>query len=393
MASLNITLLKSKRLVTGKHRVRIALTHKGKTRYFVTRFEVTEREFAGGRIVRRADAAMLNVQLGTLLQDYQTKLDNIDYKDMRTVDELKRIMELGEAEDNETLADALDKVKEESKEDGRRAVWGQASSAARLVREFGDTRLKELSPVYMEAFAKFLAGKGYSADYQKILIVRIKVTLHERMRIGLLSYKVDPFVLIKPIRCKVRDNALSLETMRKVLALEPRTAVQRRGFDLFRLSFMLGGMNLADIVRADFSGERVEYIRQKTAKTAGTFVSLLIPEEAKPIIRYWIGADGRLDLQRGMKRKSEVYRNYCQHFRLMCEANGFEGVVFYSARKSFAQYACDLEIPDAYVDYCLGHSPSVRGVISSYSRVRREKGDMVVRRVLDYVFHGTGGVE
>lgn len=62
-----------------------------------------------------------------------------------------------------------------------------------------------------------------------------------------------------------------------------------------------------------------------------------------------------------------------------------EKVMFYSARKSFAQYASEIGIPDGIIDYCLGHSDKSKGVIRYYTKVRQKQADMAISRVIDYV--------
>ena len=62
-----------------------------------------------------------------------------------------------------------------------------------------------------------------------------------------------------------------------------------------------------------------------------------------------------------------------------------EKVVYYSARKSFAQYACEIGIPDGIIDYCLGHSDKSKGVIRYYTKIRQKQADMAISKVIDYV--------
>ena len=44
---------------------------------------------------------------------------------------------------------------------------------------------------------------------------------------------------------------------------------------------------------------------------------------------------------------------------------------FYSARKTFAQFASELGIPDGVIDYCLGHSDKSKGIIRFYTKVKQ----------------------
>jgi len=60
-------------------------------------------------------------------------------------------------------------------------------------------------------------------------------------------------------------------------------------------------------------------------------------------------------------------------------------IIFYSARKSFAQYASEIGIPDAIIDYCLGHSSNSRGIIRYYTKIRQKQAEIAINRVIDYV--------
>lgn len=57
----------------------------------------------------------------------------------------------------------------------------------------------------------------------------------------------------------------------------------------------------------------------------------------------------------------------------------------HSARKSFAQYASEIGIPDGVIDYCLGHSDKSKGVIRYYTKVKQQQADIAISRVIDYV--------
>lgn len=54
---------------------------------------------------------------------------------------------------------------------------------------------------------------------------------------------------------------------------------------------------------------------------------------------------------------------------------------FYSARKTFAQFASELGIPDGVIDYCLGHSDKNRGIIRYYTKVKAKAGGNSHKRV------------
>lgn len=139
----------------------------------------------------------------------------------------------------------------------------------------------------------------------------------------------------------------------------------------------------------DFRNRTIlEYVRKKTDTTTQGLktISFTIPEEAQAIIKTWINRNtGRLDF--GYKFSYPNFSRYLTRSlaALAKELGITEKVVYYSARKSFAQYASEIGIPDGIIDYCLGHSDKSKGVIRYYTKVRQKQADMAISRVIDYV--------
>ena len=64
MANFNIVVLPAKVLRDGTHKVRIAISHRGDTRYIPTNYRVdSPSEVSNNQIVGRGDAGYLNIQL------------------------------------------------------------------------------------------------------------------------------------------------------------------------------------------------------------------------------------------------------------------------------------------------------------------------------------------
>ena len=75
MATLNLTVLPTKVLSSGHHKIRIAISHKQKTCYIVTRFTINSvSQFKNGQVVKRPDAALINTKLRNLLNDIKSVL-------------------------------------------------------------------------------------------------------------------------------------------------------------------------------------------------------------------------------------------------------------------------------------------------------------------------------
>lgn len=93
MVTLKLTIFKAKALKDGKHKVRIAICHKQETCYIVTRFVIDDlSQFKNGQVVQRPDAAMANVKLRNLLNEYQERLDNIKDVSLYDCKQLREIL-------------------------------------------------------------------------------------------------------------------------------------------------------------------------------------------------------------------------------------------------------------------------------------------------------------
>lgn len=158
--------------------------------------------------------------------------------------------------------------------------------------------------------------------------------------------------------------------------------------DVFMLSFYLGGMNLIDIMNTRFVNDKVDYVRIKTRLKTEAEQHCLLPitEPAKMIINRWIdNKTKKLDF--GYKFSYHNFSRYtCRSLASLAKDLGIkEKVVFYSARKSFAQYAFDLGIPDNVIDYCLAHSDKGRGIVRYYTKTRFKQAEIAINRVIDYI--------
>lgn len=67
MTTLNLTILKTRPFKDGKYKIRIAVCHRKKTSYIVTRFTIDDlSQFKNGQVVKRPDAAIVNSKLRNL---------------------------------------------------------------------------------------------------------------------------------------------------------------------------------------------------------------------------------------------------------------------------------------------------------------------------------------
>lgn len=393
MATLSLTLFKAKVLKDGSHKIRIAVRHKHETCYIITRFIVEENQFKNGQVVKRPDAAFINTKLRLMMNEYQERLDRISNQNLYTCRQLKDIlMNSAVAKESSTFQDVCRKYISELEEEGRKSYASLLERNNRYFTEFtkGDILLSDITPVLIEGYSRFLkVKKGVGDTTLGMMMSRTRTIINRGIKRQLVKYDVHPFLNYSISASKVREVDLSIETFNKIRLAHLDERKLRVAHDLFCLSFYLGGINLIDLLQVNFKGtDTLEYVRVKTRNTVvGTrTISFSIPEPAKVIIDRWMNRNtGKLDF--GYKFSYPNFSRYLTRSlaALAKELGITEKVVYYSARKSFAQYASEIGIPDGIIDYCLGHSDKSKGVIRYYTKVRQKQADMAISRVIDYV--------
>lgn len=394
IATLKLTLLKSKVLKDGRHKIRVAVCHKEETSYIITRFIVdSEAQFKNGQVVKRPDAAVLNKKLRNLLNEYQEKLDAIKHPNLYDCSQLREILVNGMREEESATFQAvsLEYVKE-LEEAGSIGYSKMIERNNRYFSEFvkGNILLADITPELIEGYSRFLRiKKGIGDTTNSMLMRQTKTIINKGIKRRIVKYEVHPFINFKIPSSPAREIDISLESFNKIRMAQPTEKKFRVAHDLFCLSFYLGGINLVDLLSIDFRNiEVLEYVRKKTRTTTQgkNTISFTIPGAAKEIIKKWINRNtGKLDF--GYKFSYPNFSRYLtRSLASLAKRLGItEKVVYYSARKSFAQYASEIGIPDGIIDYCLGHSDKSKGIIRYYTKVRQKQADMAITRVIDYV--------
>lgn len=392
MATLKPVIFKAKALKDGSHKIRIAVSHKQVTSYIVTRFVVQENQFKNGQVVKRPDAAVINRKLRKLLDEYQDRLDAIEHQNLYTSAQLKKLISEGVAGEQPMFGRVVDDFVDELVTQKRSSYAVSIERVGRYFMEYtrGDIMLADITPLMIENFESCLRKRKVSEATVSTLMAQLKAVINRAVKKQLVSYDVHPFVSTKILSSPVRKLDLSLSNFNRIRLSEPQYRRQRIARDLFMLSFYLGGANLIDIMEMDFREKKVEYSRSKTAgrTVQESRIVITVPDAAEAIVNRWMKkGTGKLDF--GYKytyHNFSQYVNYCLQ-ALAKEVGVDERITFYSARKSFAQFASELGIPDSVIDYCLGHSDKTKGVIRYYTQVRQKQADIAIGRVIDYVNH------
>lgn len=387
MANLNAVIVPAKVLKGGRHKVRIAVAHNGETRYIVTSIIIDSvKEFKNGAVVRRPDAAILNTKLRGEIQKYQNVIDELGYTEGLTCPELVYQIKNFEVSRHRTLSSIYKEFSENKiQKPGTRGVY--STSWATITRHLNpDILIEHINHATIAGLDKFLHEEGYKPTTIRNHFVFLKQLLNYAKRYGYVQYRIDPFVGHKLPFVQPRQSWITVDDVRTLRDLQSNKKNIRKCRDLIMLSYYLGGINMVDLEKINFNGtDTIKYKRTKTADRPkiNEFVEFQIPDEAKEIIDRIKGPDGRIQLT--APQRDDVCRQFFRtNMPKLAELTGIPQLVYYSARKSFAQHAFQLGIHPCIVDYILGHKIDKGGdSLFNYIFVTPEMATEAVRKVLD----------
>lgn len=389
MATLNLKILPNRRKSTGKLGIYVCLTFKKQQRYISTDFEIDDEfQFEDGKVCYRKDAAIMNKRMQYVLQEYQEKMDSLNLKKFTSCAQLKDVLQKDEEETptitiGKLFAERIGRLEKEKRcsyakmnEDTYRVISGI----------LGDMPIDYITRNDIKKLHQAMKERGYTNGGIQIRMAHLKATLNEAIDEGLVKYEEHPFKKFVMPASEPRMMDITVNQFQRIKNI-PSTCSNKilLARDIFLMSFYLGGINLADLVKADLSGNKLSYTRQKSEshKKGEKSTVLTITDEAREIIsKYLIGDKIHLT---GHSSYSglQSYINKC--FKLLAEETGIKtSFAYYSARKTFAQFAFTIGVRTEVVEYCIGQSVKKNRPIYNYVRVMQKQADAAVRKVIQY---------
>ena len=390
MANLFITIVPTKVLANGQHKIRIAVSHNWDTRYIPTSIVIDSlNEFKNGKIVKRSDKELLNAKLKRIYDTYYERCESIEYADSLTCTQLVKIITSPiNGEQHRKFEDIVEEFLSQIDEDDREKTHKLYKLAAKhFIRFTGPGALMEhITPIRINNYLTHLRKSKLSPTSIKIYITLLKVIINYAIKMRYVEYKVDPFVTAKIPSAQKRETQITVEELKTIRDAKLEHYNLNVTRDIFMLTYYLAGMNLVDILTYDFRTDEINYIRKKTKNTkeGDSLISFSIPEEAKPIIKKYMKKNtGKIIFGK--------YKNYTSCYNLLARKISQLGKVagirhkftLYSARKSFVQHGYDLGIPLSTLEYCIGQSMKEDRPIFNYVTIMRKHADKAIREILD----------
>ena len=390
MANLFITIVPTKVLANGQHKIRIAVSHNWDTRYIPTSIVIDSlNEFKNGKIVKRSDKELLNAKLKRIYDTYYERCESIEYADSLTCTQLVKIITSPiNGEQHRKFEDIVEEFLSQIDEDDREKTHKLYKLAAKhFIRFTGPGALMEhITPIRINNYLTHLRKSKLSPTSIKIYITLLKVIINYAIKMRYVEYKVDPFVTASIPSAKKRDTYITVEQLkiiRDMVTNQYNVSVVR---DIFMLTYYLAGMNLVDMLAYDFRTNIVDYIRIKTRNTkdGDRLTSFAIPDEAKPLIKKYMNKNtGKLVFGK-YKTYVSCYNTLTRKMKVLKTVAGVtHNLTLYSARKSFVQHGYDLGIPLSTLEYCIGQSMKEDRPIFNYVSIMKKHADKAIREILD----------
>lgn len=255
---------------------------------------------------------------------------------------------------------------------------------------YAKLRFEQMNGEWLQSFTDFMATTAKSANARAIHLRNIRTVF---------NYAIDneittsyPFRRFKIKGEATKKRNLDVETLRAIFNADGLEPWMERYRDLFKLTFMLIGINFVDLCNLqEIRSGRVEYVRAKTHK----LYSIKVEHEAAELIEKYRGHKQLLNYLDSYKSYRSFYQNTCIGLRaIRKELNKtldepIQALTTYYARHSWATIAASLDIPKDTIAAALGHGGNT--VTDIYIEFDKRKVDEANRRVLNYVLYGYEG--
>ena len=392
MAALSLTIFPSKPTKAGKFPIFICIYSKNSREYIKTEYQLDDAcQWYNGKVGARNDAAMVNKRLLFELKKYKERLQYIDNIDYYSAKQIKAILIQQDTTvpDVRTFNEFMRQRIKEIREEGRESYAKMMEDTMKVFDAAeGDVPMVIMNHITVEHFDRWMKLHGHTDGGRQIRLCHIKARVNEAIKLGLLRCDKHPFAYTTIPTPEPRELDIPVEAVRKIINADVSHSRQLTlAKDMFLISFYLGGMNFADLIQIDFSEEEISYIRQKSSehKKKNRKIKISICPEAAYILNRYIGQNGLLEFNYKYTSKNlQCYINKC--LKLLAKELNIKGsLTYYSARKTFAQFAAEIGIPYPIIEYCLGHSIKTGITINSYVRVKQYQADAAIRRVIEYV--------
>lgn len=410
--TLKAVVIPGNRKADGTYNVKLRITHNRKVKYLPTTWFVRQEDITPKGAIKRGRNALM---IGDFVNKMRMRLGEYGYTVSRlSMDEVVDIITRSDRPDEfkldfvsyfKTHVDSLVKAGR----DGTAKSYAYTLRALMSYIEKDEMDISELTPSFLKAWLKKAGEKSVKKQSVVIHYGNVRAVFNKAVEefndeyAGEINIKRDPFKKVEApkISRKPAKRAVDVEVIREIARISDSECSKLAAFtrDLFLLSFMFAGMNMADMWECPpIKNGRLTYCRKKTRdrREDNAEISIKVEPEAQAIMDRWADESG--------KRAFRFYKKYSRYECMMTSAHmGMKALreilakrgidihlVFYAARHSWATIAVnDVGVDKYTVHTALNHVDRSMAITDVYILKSWKQIDKANRAVIDYVFGGT----
>lgn len=386
-----------KRSGNAPYPLKLTITHERKAVHLSLGVRLHPEQWDGVKVVKHPRAGMLNNQLIARKSDIDSKLFEWRAKIKgKSVTEVKRLIEADEKGEplGGNVTFGVHFMKYAQMKTGQ-TYKGYMYTYATLKKycDIDSVTFEEITVKWLEAFDRWCT---HSRNTKCIHYRYMRATFNDAIDEDLTTNY--PFRKFKIKTEETKDRSLTLEQLRTLFSW-PVEEHQVKYVDMFKLIFLLRGINLVDLCRMtaqNVQKGRIIYKRSKTKKN----YSIKIEPEIQELLDKYRGENYLIDIL----DKYADYKSYMSHINKELKRIGtvkgrfglggkkeivplFPKLSTYWARHTFAYIAkneCDISLD--MISDILGHSYGM-AVTNVYVRKSDDKIDAAARKVIDKVLY------
>lgn len=374
--------------------LKLSITHERKSALLSIGIRLSPEQWDGIKVVKHPRAGMLNTQLIARKADIDCKLfewrEKIKGKSATEVKKMIEAEEKGEEKRNVTFGEHF-RVVAERKVGQTRTGYLHTYATLKKFCDIDDMSFEQVTPKWLETFDRWCT---HSRNTKCIHYRYIRSVMNDAIDEDLTTNY--PFRKFKIKTEETKDRALTLAELRKLWNW-PIEEYQQKYLDIFKLIFLLRGINVIDLCHLTTDNVRKGRIYYNRAKTKKPYSILIEPE----IQEY-------LDKYKGEKYLINILDKYSNHSSYLSHLNKelkkigtisygkqgkktikplIPGLSSYWARHTFASIGfnhCGLSMDEISDE--LGHSYGM-AVTNVYVRKDEKRIDAAARKIIDKVLY------
>lgn len=374
-ATVNVLCYKSKTLKNGEHPLMICVCKEGKRKYISLGVSINPVywDFKKNKPKRNCpNREQINLLIREQEQKYSEQVLELSSRGkeftlttlMETVDTSLKVKTVGAL-----FLNHIEQLKQENRM-GYALSVRQVYTSLLKYKGHLDFYFSDIDLCWLKDYEAWLQKQGLAKNTIGIRFRTLRVLYNVAIAEGLVRNECYPFKKFKvsKLHKETAKRAITKEQIKMILNLDTSSFrfYKRLAVDMFVFSYLMGGINFADMSKLTYEnidGDRLIYVRQKTKKT----IMLPILNEAHKIILKYKDSKRRyvfpvLDNRKRTPmqiryRIYDVLSNVNGHLENIGRTLGIElKLTTYVARHSYATVLKRSGVPTSLICESLGHS-------------------------------------